>query len=382
MRHDAPTHLDIFSGIGGFAIAAQWAGFETVGFCESDSRCRTFLEKTWGKPVHADIRTFDAKPYRGVSLLTGGPPCQPASRAGKQGGEGDDRWLWPEALRVLEEAKPDCVVFENPPGILDVGIDGILSEMGRVGYEVQPFDIPACAVDSPQLRHRFWFVGFLADTTSRGQRTDGSTPGRYGHADERDKGSLLANTDRNRHRERRAESRAGISGRDCQDQPNAIQDAVRDSQLADTSRDSERGIRTQAGADSERTRQPCEPDSGGMADPRRERSGQDEQGRRPDRRAVDRRDCADDVADSENLHGRREQQPGQPATDWRSRPSRSTWQNSVWVPCADGKLRRAPDDSFGLVDGLHRSLLAALGNSICPEVAYQILRAVRPLIEI
>ena len=162
MSHERPTHLDIFSGIGGFAIAAQWAGFKTVAFCEKDVRCRRFLERTWNLTCHDDIRTMPAIRYRGVSLLTGGPPCQPASRAGNQGGEGDDRWLWPEALRVLEEAKPDAVVFENPLGILDVGIDGILSEMGRIGYEVQPFDIPACGVDSPQLRHRIWIVGFLA----------------------------------------------------------------------------------------------------------------------------------------------------------------------------------------------------------------------------
>jgi DNA (cytosine-5)-methyltransferase 1 len=114
-------HLDIFSGIGGFALAAQWAGFKTVAFCESDARCRAFLEKRWALPVHPDIRKLDGRNYTGISLVTGGPPCQPTSRAGKQGGEGDDRWLWPEALRVLGEAKPDCVVFENPPGILERG---------------------------------------------------------------------------------------------------------------------------------------------------------------------------------------------------------------------------------------------------------------------
>ncbi len=155
------THLDTFSGLGGFALAARAAGFKTLAFCESDARCRRFLQKTWGLSIHDDIKTLDGTRYRGVTLLTGGPPCQPSSRAGQQRGEDDDRWLWDEALRVLAEALPLGVVFENPAGILDVGIDGILTEMERIGYAVQPFDIPACAVDSPQIRSRYWLVGFL-----------------------------------------------------------------------------------------------------------------------------------------------------------------------------------------------------------------------------
>ena len=374
MSNDAPTHLDIFSGIGGFAIAAQWAGFETVGFCESDLRCRTFLEKAWGKPVHPDIRTFDPEPYRGVSLLTGGPPCQPASRAGKQGGEGDDRWLWPEALRVLEEAKPDCVVFENPPGILDVGIDGILSEMGRVGYETQVFDIPACAVDSPQLRHRLWFVGFLADAESGGR----NAIVRHDDAREPDIERCvqigLPDAEGIGCGEVRPESNTSGRTGACSDR----------SHMADIARDSERGIRAEAGADSERVGQPCEPDSGSMADTAEPgREGRDAE-RAPDGcrpqcpQSHDWGDAERECEQRRALSERRE--------DWSlsgvDRPSTSVWANSVWVPCADGKLRRAPDDSFGLVDGLHRSLLAALGNSICPEVAFQILRAVRPLIAI
>lgn len=101
---EQPTHLDLFTGLGGFAIAAQAAGFRTVAMCESEPRCQRFLTRTWGIPVIHDVHELDGRQYRGITLLTGGPPCQPASRAGKQGGAGDDRWLWPEALRVLAES--------------------------------------------------------------------------------------------------------------------------------------------------------------------------------------------------------------------------------------------------------------------------------------
>jgi DNA (cytosine-5)-methyltransferase 1 len=339
------THLDLFSGLGGFAVAANDAGFRTVAFCESDTRCRDFLGKTWGLPVEPDVRQLDGRKYAGVSLLTGGPPCQPASRAGKQGGEADNRWLWGEALRVLEEAKPDSVVFENPPGILDVGIDGILSEMGRFGYEVQCFDIPACAVDSPQLRHRIWIIGFLADTEKRGQRTNGSASRESGYANQRDK-SLLADSDSQRRRLGRAEVVGSVQERQREVERDAI----------------------------------AQPSGGDdMANARRERSWENESERGPERGTVDRRDCESELADGHSERRERRGAESREAQRGQSLGSASGlhWQNSVWVPCADGKLRRAPDDSFSLVDGLHRSVLGALGNSIVPQVACEILKAVK-----
>jgi len=156
MRYE---HLDLFSGIGGFAIAAQCAGFRTIGFCESDSRCADFLRSTWNLPVARDIRKLRGADYRGIALITGGPPCQPASRAGEQRGEGDDRWLWPEAIRIVAETRPLSFLFENPPGILDVGIDGILDDLEALGYEVAPpLEIPACAVGLDHQRARYWIL--------------------------------------------------------------------------------------------------------------------------------------------------------------------------------------------------------------------------------
>jgi len=152
-------HIDLFTGIGGFSLACHWNNIETVVMCEKDKRCRQFLDRTWpGIPVIEDIKEFDGTRWTGAFILTAGVPCQPASRAGKQGGKGDDRWLWPEAIRIVDEAKPRWCLFENPPGIYDVGINGILSDLESIGYETGIVEVPACAVNSPQIRQRVWIV--------------------------------------------------------------------------------------------------------------------------------------------------------------------------------------------------------------------------------
>ena len=100
------THLDLFSGIGGFALAARWAGFETIQFVEYEPYARKVLAKNFPDvPIAGDIFGFDATKYMGVGLLTGGFPCQPFSVAGKQLGKEDDRAIWPEMFRVIREAR-------------------------------------------------------------------------------------------------------------------------------------------------------------------------------------------------------------------------------------------------------------------------------------
>jgi len=151
-------HIDLFSGIGGFALGARANGLTTEVFCEVEKDCQEFLKECWQVPVVKDVRKFDGRKWTGRFLLTAGVPCQPASRAGKQRGADDDRWLWPEALRITAEARPRWALFENPPGIYDVGFDGIISELESIGYEVGIIEIPACAVNSPQRRNRVWIV--------------------------------------------------------------------------------------------------------------------------------------------------------------------------------------------------------------------------------
>lgn len=154
------THVDLFSGIGGFALAARWAGFKTVQFVEIDAFCRKVLQKNFvGVPIHDDIKTFQYTGERPF-ILTGGFPCQPYSCAGKRRGKEDDRALWPEMLRVVSEAKPDWVIGENVGGFINMGLDDCISDLENQGYEVQAFIIPACAVNAPHRRDRVWIVGY------------------------------------------------------------------------------------------------------------------------------------------------------------------------------------------------------------------------------
>ena len=158
-KDEKPTHLDLFSGIGGFALAAGWAGFETIGFCDNEPYAQAVLKKHWPNvPIHGDIKTLDGTAYRGVTLLTGGFPCQPFSNAGKRRGKDDDRYLWPQMLRVIQEARPDWIVGENVVGIIGLALDQVCSDLEAEGYEVEPIIIPACGVDAPHRRNRVWVV--------------------------------------------------------------------------------------------------------------------------------------------------------------------------------------------------------------------------------
>ena len=155
------THLSLFSGIGGLDIAAEMAGFKTVGQCEWADFQTKILEKHWPDvPRWRDIRTLTADSFyertglRTVDVISGGFPCQPFSVAGKRKGKDDDRYLWPEMLRVIRELRPSWVIGENVPGIVNLALDTVLSDLENEGYTAQPFIIPACGVDAPHKRDR------------------------------------------------------------------------------------------------------------------------------------------------------------------------------------------------------------------------------------
>ena len=160
------TYIDLFSGIGGFTLAAEWAGFRTVVFCEKEKFCQKVLKKHWPEiPLIPEIRDFDGKKYRGATLLTGGFPCQPFSVAGQRRGKEDDRYLWPEMLRVISEAKPHWILAENVPGIFRMALDTVLADLEGEGYVTGTFIIPACGLNAPHRRNRVWIVGY---TTNNG----------------------------------------------------------------------------------------------------------------------------------------------------------------------------------------------------------------------
>ena len=153
-------HLDLFSGIGGFALAAQWAGIETVAFCEIEEFPRKVLAKNFpGVPIHHDIKELDGGEYAGIDLITGGYPCQPFSLAGKRKGTEDDRHLWPEMRRVVAQARPAWVVCENVTGHITLGLDEVLLDLEAEGYAARAFVVPACAVNAKHKRDRVWIAG-------------------------------------------------------------------------------------------------------------------------------------------------------------------------------------------------------------------------------
>lgn len=146
----SPLHLDLFSGIGGFALAAQWAGFQTIGFSEIEPYASQVLKKHWPDvPNHGDVRTV---PAVRCDIITGGFPCQPFSVAGKRGGAEDDRFLWPSMLDVIDQCKPAWVVGENVPGLIGMELERCLADLEGIGFRVQPLVIPACSVGAPVRR--------------------------------------------------------------------------------------------------------------------------------------------------------------------------------------------------------------------------------------
>ena len=161
-------HLDLFSGIGGFALAAQWAGIETVAFCEIDDFACKVLNKNFPNvPIHRDIRELDGGQYAGIDIITGGYPCQPFSYCGKREGESDPRHLWPEMFRIIKQSRPKYVVSENVTGHVTMGIDSVLDDLESESYTAWPFIIPACGKDSPQLRNRVWILAYASEGKER-----------------------------------------------------------------------------------------------------------------------------------------------------------------------------------------------------------------------
>jgi DNA (cytosine-5)-methyltransferase 1 len=160
------NHGSLFSGIGGFDLAAEWMGWNNVFHCEWNPFGQQVLKYHFPKSIsYHDITKTDFSIHRGeIDILTGGFPCQPYSSAGKRLGKDDERHLFPEMLRAIKEIKPRWIVGENVRGLVSwnegLVFNEVYDDLEREGYEVQSFLIPACAKNAPHRRDRIWFVAY------------------------------------------------------------------------------------------------------------------------------------------------------------------------------------------------------------------------------
>lgn len=197
-------HASLFSGIGAPELAAYWLGWQNVFHCEISEFCKTILNYWYPNSIgYENIKTTDFKKWQGeIDVLTGGFPCQPFSSAGQRLGANDDRYLWPEMLRAIREIQPSFVIGENVAGILTmvqpteavkVGctpslfeendniyrkeqqfvVETVCTDLEREGYSVQPFVIPACSVGAPHQRDRVWFIAQRNASNSCNARAKG-----------------------------------------------------------------------------------------------------------------------------------------------------------------------------------------------------------------
>jgi DNA (cytosine-5)-methyltransferase 1 len=182
--------LDLFSGIGGFSLGLERAGFETVAFCEIEDFPRRVLAKHWpGVPIYDDVRTLTAARLvrDGVGrpeLICGGFPCQDISLAGRMSGiDGAKSGLWSEYRRLIEEIGPRFVIIENSPVLRSRGLDQMLSELAALGYDAEWHCVPANALGAPHRRDRIWIVAYPAgfgDRLPQGQVCSGRNLSQYG----------------------------------------------------------------------------------------------------------------------------------------------------------------------------------------------------------
>ena len=157
--------LDLFSGIGGFSLAASWVwgdDLEIAGFCEIDKYAQKVLKKNFpGVPIFEDIQELDGKRFTDIDLITGGFPCQDISIAGKgEGIEGSRSGLWSEMHRIISEIRPRYALIENVPMLIHRGLERVLCDLAQIGYDAEWQIVGADDVGAWHRRKRIWIVAY------------------------------------------------------------------------------------------------------------------------------------------------------------------------------------------------------------------------------
>jgi DNA (cytosine-5)-methyltransferase 1 len=214
------THGSLFSGIGGFDLAAEWMGWENVFHCEWNTFGQQVLKYYWPKAIsYEDITKTDFSIHRGsIDILTGGFPCQPYSMAGKRKGKEDDRHLWPEMLRAIREIQPRWVVGENVLGLVNwnggMVFNEVQADLEAAGYEVWPYVLAAASVGAPHRRDQIWFVAY-AENYGCKQRGEGVDKWQEYQLQDRDKIRNISTTNGEQSTTPHP-NRNGFNGSDCE----------------------------------------------------------------------------------------------------------------------------------------------------------------------
>ena len=359
-------HGSLFSGIGGFDLAAHWAGIDTVFACEIDEWNREVLKKRFpNTTIYKDIKEVNFEQYRGtVDIISGGFPCQPFSLAGKRAGTKDDRYLWGEMFRVVREVEPTWVIAENVRGLTTIEggstFETVCDDLEVSGYEVQPFIIPALSVGAPHKRERVWIIAHTNDRSRSQQKVSA-------------RGSVYEMCDR-----------GDISG----NPPHS--NSRRFERTKEERGQGEYALRSDFGV----TRSITHPDSGKRLDIDRElqsptetTSGKEQRQDRERMRGESRTDISEFATrniktthpDSERL----DRSIGKESTDCALHRGRQDW-SEKWIEA----LARIYGMDDGLPGGMDRlderykdrsrmNRIKAMGNAIVPQVAYQIFSTIR-----
>ena len=319
------NHASLFSGIGGFDLAAEWTGWNNVFNCEWEEFPRKVLKHHFpNAKQYEDIKDFNANEYRGrVDVLSGGFPCQPFSAAGLRKGTEDERHLWPEMLRVVGECQPRWVVGENVRGLVSWS-DGLVletcySDLEALGYSVQSFIIPACAAgNAPHRRDRVW---------------------------------IIANSDNSRTNERVRDNGNGEKENEGrQEQP--LSEFGKDSGNATNSDDTRRG------------------DGHGQV-----QSTNGEVRQRDDRSEFSDSDSRN-APDTDSTGTRQDNRQGE-SGQLNQKSQRNDWENFPTVPPICGGDDGLPEELDGITfSKWRRESIKAYGNAIVPQVAHRIFQSI------
>lgn len=395
-------HIDLFSGIGGFALAVEgvWPNSEHI-FCDNDPYCQQLIKLRFpNSKIYGDIKkikfiantdwlgsqeqreeqqTGRDRQLLKIDILTGGFPCQPFSQAGKRRGTSDDRYLWPEMLRIIRLTRPRWVIAENVRGLLTMQnglvFEQVCTDLENSGYEVQPLVIPAVAVNAPHRRDRVWFIAHsISNTTDRKEKSRKLSEA---PSEQEQDGSKYGPT---RQSLRTAPGRR--SKRLTKDF--AVANAFGDSESSRQSCSDEGQRKTQHGRAGARSSQCFTSNSQGKRD----------RGITSKKRGIKKWSMEQDESKRSEVRGEGKRRIGDTsyATHRQSRKQaqskrwknfeRGSWKKS-WLETA-AKFCRVDDglpaelDGFELSKSRHRiERLKALGNAIVPQVAIEIMKAIK-----